>query len=190
MAKWVGRDGRVVAFEPEPTNFSYLQKSMAANAYQNVICINKALGDAIGSVPFEVRDNATGCVNTGEAQRQGTIISVSATTGDTLVEHEGVPPPDAVKIDVEGYEFHVLRGLRHVLSTFQPTLFIEVHSSLAGKDRRGFFSLLRESSYDLRVLEGDEDGRSEVAVAETSTIRCWIVATTATTAQRRGAGNL
>ena len=45
FAKLVGPNGKVFAFEPDPTNFSILKKNIEENNYDNVILSQKAISD-------------------------------------------------------------------------------------------------------------------------------------------------
>ncbi len=45
FARLVGEQGRVYAFEPDPTNFQLLKKNIRANGYHNVVFINKAVAE-------------------------------------------------------------------------------------------------------------------------------------------------
>lgn len=46
MARLVGDAGKVVAFEPDPTNFALLEKNIAANKYSNVKAIKKGVAES------------------------------------------------------------------------------------------------------------------------------------------------
>jgi FkbM family methyltransferase len=51
-ASLVGAKGAVLAFEPEPTSFTALSRSVALNGLSNVRCINLAPSDRAGSMAF------------------------------------------------------------------------------------------------------------------------------------------
>jgi hypothetical protein len=50
FAKLVGEEGKVFAFEPEPTNFSLLEKNVEINGYKNVVLIQKAVSNETGKI--------------------------------------------------------------------------------------------------------------------------------------------
>ena len=52
--------------------------------------------------------------------------------GDDLAD--AVPPPDAIKVDVEGHEAAVLRGAARTIATYRPLLVIEVHDEAGDRD--------------------------------------------------------
>jgi FkbM family methyltransferase len=63
---------------------------------------------------------------------------VQARKGDALFEELGVADPAVIKIDVEGAELQVIRGLRQTLQRAQPVLFFEVMPNFTGDDRQFF----------------------------------------------------
>lgn len=131
-----GPDGRVVVFEPGPNNQRYLARNVAALG--NVEWIGKAVSDEAGTVSFYC-DNLTGQNNSLlsdfkvaeiNADRSGIAlerseVKVEATTLDAFCAERGLAP-DFVKIDVEGAELMVVRGMRSVLGTAKPRLMIEM----------------------------------------------------------------
>ena len=42
-ARSIGNNGKVIAIEPEPVNFSYLLKNIETNGLQNIIAVRKML---------------------------------------------------------------------------------------------------------------------------------------------------
>jgi FkbM family methyltransferase len=118
--------GRVISIEPSRSTFQYLLRNIAHLA--NVVPLNVALSDTTGIQSFFVAsDNAySGLKDTGRKSivRQELIACF---TGDgilsPLCENERV---DFIKIDVEGLELQVLRGLKAIISRHRPIIFCEI----------------------------------------------------------------
>jgi FkbM family methyltransferase len=120
-AQQVGR-GDVYAFEPAPDSAAAIRRAVADLA--NVTVVETALGGTTGTVDlradpmFGGQDAATrSLLNDGEV-----VCSVPITTFDAWAG--ALPRMDLVKIDVEGYEYHVLRGMRHSLARLRPRLIV------------------------------------------------------------------
>lgn len=71
-------------------------------------------------------------------------------TLDGLVQEEGHPVPDVLKIDIEGAEGAALRGAKEVLATHGPRLIVEVHDA---DQRAACRAVLEHAGYDLDVVE-------------------------------------
>ncbi len=115
MAKKVGENGRVIAFEPEAKSYERLKTNIEINDLKNVIAMNIALGDSLSEGFLYGYGGGYGSFN---LMRQGKDIStekVKIVPGDILVENKRFPFPNLVKIDVEGYEYAVIRGLQKTL---------------------------------------------------------------------------
>lgn len=131
ISKVVGEKGQVIAFEPEPGFYNRLLANLELNALSNVRVFKKALGDE--NCPGRLFVGGSACpsllAHEGNAEQQSASEDVDIVQGDWVVRTEGLPIPRAVKIDVEGYEFSVLRGLEHTLA--HPAcelLCCEIHS--------------------------------------------------------------
>jgi len=132
LAKVVGGQGQVIAFEPEAQAYNRLLAHLQLNKLSNVRVFRQALGDqnargrlfvGKGACPSLLRHSA-------HAGQQAASVDVEVVRGDWLRENETLPLPRAVKIDVEGYEYAVLRGLQRTLA--EPAcelLCLEVHPS-------------------------------------------------------------
>lgn len=112
-AKWVGKSGRVIAFEPHPDNFAMLHKNIEANTLgEHVDAIQSAVSD--GTTPVSLHISG---FNTGDHQLFHTggrnAIEVQCTTLDTYFSTgEKI---DVVKMDVQGAEAAAFRGMKRVL---------------------------------------------------------------------------
>jgi len=132
LSKKVGPSGKILAVEPEVTNFAILELNTPINNLTNVISINLALGANQGRGRlFVPRPTLMGQVTT-EGSNHGSRpsgASVSFDTLDNLVKSLGIDQVSAIKVDVEGAELAVIRGAEKTISKFGPRLVIEVHGN-------------------------------------------------------------
>ena len=118
LAKIVGDRGQVIAFEPDPQACERLRSHIVLNGLTNVRVFQKGLGDANQSGKLFVEGHACPSLvpHEGESDRLSQTEAIEIVQGDWLVRNEALPIPRAVKIDVEGYEYSVLRGLEQTLA--------------------------------------------------------------------------
>jgi FkbM family methyltransferase len=118
---------RVIAFEPVPELARYLDQTIRDNGW-TARCESRevALSDHVGRASF----NSTGQLGTmsslspdGFRGKRGELISVRVSTLDQ--ELGSLDAIDLVKIDVEGFEPDVLRGMTKTLSRQHPTVLVE-----------------------------------------------------------------
>lgn len=126
----VGPEGRVVSFEPEPSTWQRLQANCKLNQCENTSLFNAALADHSGEgmiYPSRENENAIHSLQHNE-QLQDQGIPVRLYSATELIREHDVPFPDAIKLDVEGAECLVMRGMKDILSTPRCRfLFMEVH---------------------------------------------------------------
>src|SRR5262249_46032464 len=111
LARLTGPAGQVHAFEPEPTLFRALARNCRRNAAANVTAVNYALGAGSGRIPFyrslfNSRDNRLGGLGW-----KGRGVEVEMARLDDVLPD---PRVDFVKMDVQGYEMQVLRGMEGI----------------------------------------------------------------------------
>lgn len=112
----------VIALEPSPENYETLEMNIDLNNYFNIGAYQMAIGDHVGHVDFEIA-RACNWSSVAFARKEGTIV-VQMETLDKFLNGNKV---DYVRMDVEGYEMNVLKGMAKVLKEHKPRLFIEVH---------------------------------------------------------------
>lgn len=128
-AKAVGSAGRVVSFEPEPANFSLLEKNIELNAYAQARGFQIALSDHEGTVRLFMDPANLGNPSFSERNIQTTsgFVDVPAVTLDALLARERDMPArfDFMKMDVQGAEALVIGGARELLARDRPWLLVE-----------------------------------------------------------------
>ena len=110
------KDITMVCVEAEPRIFSYLQENLNRNGVMNVHAVNNALfyNDNEEMNFFSPEDK----FGKGSLSPVFTDKAVKVTTVkvDTLIDRLSLPTPAFIKIDVEGYEYHVFKGATALLS--------------------------------------------------------------------------
>ena len=131
-------DRRVVAYEPAPPTAARLRANVAATEPAGGLEVRPVgLGETVGEQPFYVSTlpELSG-FDPESATRWGGLVSSVATVEQCRLDDEvghrrpdGTvrPPPDVLKLDVEGAEADVIRGGRETIRRHRPTLFVEVH---------------------------------------------------------------
>lgn len=146
LARLVGPSGRVIAFEPMRSTFALLASNVEVLGANNVSLINAAATDTMSVLGMDMpKVAATGLDNPYMAQVSADgEFSVLGLRLDSL---ELTSKVRLVKIDAEGHEINVLRGMDHLLRTARPKLIVEGNDSEVEE-------FLAERGYGFRVLSG------------------------------------
>jgi FkbM family methyltransferase len=135
-SKRVGSNGKVVAIEPDPSNFEMLNRNIKLNQLTNVLPLNYAVYSKETKVKLYLPEEKSGhtIYNTmmvlDRAKANEKFVEVNANTLDNLLQENGIEQQlNWIKIDVEGAEFEVLKGSADILSNSKDiALLIEVHN--------------------------------------------------------------
>ena len=116
MAKIVGNTGQVFAFEPDPSNFEILEKNVKINNYQNIILEQKAVGDKNGRTTLYQSDHPGMHRIFPQTKQAKGQVQVALTSLDKyFIDSNLADKINFIKIDVEGLEFSVLKGMKNIL---------------------------------------------------------------------------
>jgi len=130
-ARLVGSHGHVVAFEPLATNADQVTHNARLNNFAHINVRVEALGNENGSASFLASKVPTlgRLAKLGPLDESCSEVIVAVRQLDTVVEEAALPPPDLIKMDVEGAEADVLAGATDNLSRVRPILLIELHGT-------------------------------------------------------------
>jgi FkbM family methyltransferase len=139
FANLVGSTGRVAVFEPGPNNLPYIRSNVGDK--NNILLIEKAVADFSGLTDFYL-ESLTGQNNSllpnyprfdGNLRHTGlesalakTVVQVDCVTLDDFLAQTAGMKPSLVKIDVEGAELAVLKGMDRILQSGNVALMVEV----------------------------------------------------------------
>jgi len=144
----VGNAGHVVSFEPHPTTARLLKKQVSANGIENVSVVKAAVTKHVGVAQFS--DDRPSVMNSlvapGQSER---MVEVKTTTLDW--EAKRYPPPDLIKIDVEGAEIDVLQGAVELIKRNRPILLVEIHSHAIALQ---YDEIIADLGYQTESLQG------------------------------------
>lgn len=158
-SKLAGSEGMIYAIEPSPENVRALKKNLRINNRKNMRIFELAIGDKQGKAVMNISPHSN--LNTFVSQEGREVvgkINVPMTTLDAFLK--GKKHPDFIRMDVEGYEYNVLKGMKKTLQAKKPfSFFIEVHFHIMSKS---------QSSAVLKTLE--KNGFETVKVVRSVTV--------------------
>lgn len=141
--------GRVIAYEPDKDRCSLLCKSKSANGFENLVVSDHALMDKICKVSLGGRAHAQ--VYSGD--------TITAEPLDDSLKSLNQYKVDLVKIDVEGAELRVLRGMKNtILRNPQIKIVVELHPKLIkrlfGESIEDLFNFMDGLRFERKRLMG------------------------------------
>lgn len=135
------------AFEPLQLVREKLERNVALNPAARIAIYPYALGNSDGLAAFTPPDNEN--LGTGRLAEGGSV-AVSVKRGDDV----NAAPPAIIKIDVEGHEGAVLRGLAKTIASHRPIILCEF--SAATKSGDDDLRVFLPDAYRCLILAGVE----------------------------------
>lgn len=154
-ARATGARGQVFAFEPAPGNFEVLRRNTILSGYQNLFCYNNAAADKVGQASFiiaEASDSNSFYPHPLSPKRE--TVTVDCITVDSFLDGRRA---DVIKIDAEGAEIPVLRGMEQTLkSNNRMRLFMELNPfclKAGGYSSEELMALLLSNGFSVQLIE-------------------------------------
>ena len=153
LARAVGPNGHIVAFEPDRENFSVLKRNVEMNGYTNVTLVAKAVGAARGKLKLYVSNENLGDHRTYDSGEGRPSYEVEVVALDDY-QFDRV---DVIKMDIQGAEALAIAGMQQLIAANEG---LQIFSEFwpfglraAGTEPRGFLRTLRSAGFTLRLLD-------------------------------------
>lgn len=162
MAQKVGKNGKVFTFEPEPRNFRSLQKNIALNpwATDRIVAVNEGMGSSPGVFTMylvnKLNRGGNRILLNQNGQEHTEKVEIRVAVIDQFIREQKITRVDLLKIDVEGFEYEVLKGAEETLKAYKPTLFVELSENNLkqnGASSKMVIELLENLNYTIEEAE-------------------------------------
>jgi FkbM family methyltransferase len=173
-ANFVGDQGKVYSFEPHSVNFSRLLDNIDANHFFNrIIPCNFALHDEKGYFDFiyykyEAASAHHMLIQGNKNKTNGDTNKISelkyATTIDELIESKKIRPPQYIKIDVDGNEMSILKGMGQLLKNKKRPRSIQVE--LGKEDKEEILDFMKSKNYFCKETHYTHAGKKKIEAGQ------------------------
>lgn len=159
FSKLTGHTGKIVAYEASPENFSNLVHNIKMKRLKNVYPIQAAVCDRSRSVDLFVSPGHSNHSLIKGYTTHDAVIEVAGTNLDNSLASIGISHVDFIKIDAEGAEPNILRGMSRILEN-SPSLIMLIELSpnalrAAGIDVRNFLLQIADCGLIAKVIYKD-----------------------------------
>lgn len=139
----------VYAFEPLPQNFDYLQKIIKLNSFKNLFVYQQLVSDNPGKAYFKIPNkNQSGSGHIASNNEKNTQEFEVITLDEKLAHLNSF---STILIDVEGFEYQVLKGGLNLINKFKPYVICEVNKKFlqqrGGLTIEQFFGFFESNNY-------------------------------------------
>ena len=158
MSKYVGKEGRVFSFEPQPVLYNQLVSLIKHSNNKNINLEASALSSAKGKDTMKIPGGGTSpsaSLINKKSQNISETILIKKTTLDDYFYKKNQIPVNFIKCDVEGHELEVLKGGEQLLRKFHPIISLESEARHRGIDNViSVFDFLNKLDYKGFFVDG------------------------------------
>ena len=156
ISELIGPNGIVLAIEPDSESFKYLLKTIKSSKNKNIRPFLKAASDHNNILPLYISKDNRGDNRLYKTNQKRNSIDVETIILDELIIKNEINQVDLIKIDVQGYEPKVIRGMKNIIKTsnkiillteFWPKGIVD-----AGENPIDFLKMLRSLDFSLYEL--------------------------------------
>ncbi len=173
MALAVGKEGLVLALEPNKYVYKILEKNASLNSkYTNIKPVCFAATSEDGDFVFNYSDasfNNGGFLSEIHVKNHHHNYTLKV-TGKNLQKYlydnfsKELEKLDLVKVDAEGYDKEILKTIPDILNQYKPNLMVECYKRLDQNERHELFDIIHSHGYRLYYLENFEETGNKILV--------------------------
>jgi FkbM family methyltransferase len=148
----VGENGKIIAFEPDPKNYLHVKMLLERNNLTNVVLFNKGLWDKDAIVKFHSKNTVGSTFMISNEKNSQNSIEIPCVNLEAELNRLNIDHINFIKMDIEGAEITVLKGIKNLLSKHK------VHLSIASyhivDEKKTCFSvenILRDYGYSVKT---------------------------------------
>lgn len=171
MGLVVGSQGTVIALEPNPYVFKVLAKNAELNPDKtNIVALPFAATEKDGEFVFNYSDASFcngGFLSQIKNQRHRHKFELKV-QGRNLEKYltknhsEALKRLSLLKIDAEGYDKEILKGLSSFISVHKPNIMVECYKRLTMEERHELYDSIAVHGYHLYMIDGFEENANRV----------------------------
>ena len=159
ISQVAGENGLILALEPDPESYKYLDKTINSFKIRNVLPLPIAASDIKQKLPLFISKDNRGDNRLYQNDQLREEIEVDCLTIDELLEINNLKTVDFIKIDVQGYEPKVFKGMKKVIKNSEKlillTEFWPKGIFQAGENPKDFLRMLRKMEFQLFELKSN-----------------------------------
>jgi FkbM family methyltransferase len=153
------RNARIYAFEPIPENIKTLKRVVDHHKLKNVTIYEAALGEENGQIKMvmpiidsvKMQGLSHVVVDSSDSSVEpGSVYLVPVYRLDDLKEFKSGEKITAIKIDVENFEYHVLKGGEQMLKEHKPVIYCELWDN---EKKYNTIAFLKDLGYTVKIYE-------------------------------------
>lgn len=151
MADLVGPQGKLLSFEPNPPIAELLRRTVAVNGFdRRTTVFEVALGDKSGSAVLDVPRNEPKNAHVVQGTRGPGMVEVALKRADEI---PGALNADFIKIDAEGAEQEIWKGLSGILSRERPLTILLEFAAVRYNDPASFLEEILGHGFHLAEVD-------------------------------------
>lgn len=151
LADLIGPTGKLLSFEPNPPMAALLRRTIAVNGFDGRTTVHEmALGEEDGVATLQVPQNEPKNAHVVQGRGGPGMVEVPLRRADHIPD---AVEADFIKIDAEGAEQAIWKGLKNVLSRNRPLTILLEFAAIRYSDPVGFLDEIMSHGFDLAEVD-------------------------------------
>lgn len=149
----INKSGHVVAIEAIPANFNLLKKNIKTNVYTNITAVSKAAWHSKDTIIFQ-RHHRQRASAKGNIVKTLEELPVSCNSLDNILKDLKITKVNFVRIQVNGAEMEVLKGMTKTLEQSPKLLIAAIYNKDGHPISEDITVFLKNIGYTTEIIEG------------------------------------